>query len=141
MVWKNTRARLGNERNLLTYFLTGGRVSAGVDMYNLSSEEVVISGAVHRALNDIVMGMTNQHISEWRGNYKIFVGLDGQIKAEPEERKSDPVGFQSGFREKLVFLPTPEWVYNTPQKIYICFSYQLPDLMLKWWEKYANLLG
>lgn len=105
-------------------------------MFYLDGESIVVSGAVHRALNDVVGRMTENSVSGWQGNYKIFLDHDGQIEAKPTEQNKRG-GFQSGLTSRLVFVPTPEWVKDSNQKLYICFANELDELMRKWWGEFS----
>lgn len=113
-------------------------------MYNVSNPLVAISGAVHRELNDIVADMTKKNVG-WRDNYTIYLGADGQIEATAV--KPNPHGlvglidFKTGINKKLVFLPTPQWVRDSNQKVYICFRYELPEIMEELAKTYVFLLG
>jgi hypothetical protein len=108
--------------------------------YDISSAGVAISMAVHRALNDIVKKMTKGEVSGWQDNYKVVVSLEGFIDARPENSNKCNLYLTAQFEQKVVFLPTPEWVRDTRQKLYICFYYELADLMRKWWVDYADLI-
>jgi len=102
---------------------------------------IAISGSVHRSLNDVVGRITKNQVSGWEGNYEIILCLDGQINACATEQNTRGLNFQSTLTEKLVFLPTPEWVQNSEQNGYICFYYELEGFMRKWWKEYARHLG
>jgi hypothetical protein len=109
-------------------------------LFCLSREDVAISDAIHRELNDVVDRMTDHGVSGgWRKNYKIFLSSDGQIDARPKGPGS-PMAFKSGLTNKPVVLPTPKWVCDSKQTRYICFSYELPGLMNQWWEEYEKLM-
>lgn len=108
-------------------------------MFHLDSKSIVVSDAVHRALNDLVSKMTENQVSGWQGNYEIFLDRDGQIEAKPTMQNGRG-GFQSGLKLKLVFLPTPEYVKGSTQLLYICFAYEFGGLMGMWWGSYGALL-
>lgn len=107
-------------------------------MYHLLDEKVAISGSVHRALNDMVQRLTNHNIG-WEHNFKISVDMNGQVHAE--SLHPDRMSLQSGFTSKIVFLPTPKWVRGTQQVVYICFTWEVAELMESWWKRYADLLA
>lgn len=108
-------------------------------MYDLLRGDVAISDAVHRALNNVVNKMTDGHVSGWQDNYRIYLGSDGQVDARSTEQNNRG-DFQSGLTTKLIFLPTPGWIQGTEQKVYICFYYELAELMKTWWREYAYLI-
>ena len=110
-------------------------------VYDISSEGVAISDAVHHALNDLAAKMTDGAVSGWQKHFRILLYSNGQVDAKPKDtNRPFHAGFQGGLTEALVLLPTPEWVRDSKQEIYICFYYELKDLMREWWEKYAKLL-
>jgi len=109
--------------------------------YRLDGKEIVVSDSVHRSLNDVVGRVTENQVSGWEDNYEIILGLDGEIRARATERNTRGLGFESALTEKLVFLPTPEWVRDSEQKGCICFYHELEDFMGNWWKEYARRLG
>lgn len=107
-------------------------------MYQVGENGVAISDSIHRALNDMVLRITDGHVSGWEDNYKIFIGSEGDVTGEPIKKGRS--GFQSGFTQKIAFLPTPEWVRDSSQRVCICFTYELSRMMEDWWKKYARHL-
>jgi len=110
--------------------------------YFISSvnENVGISGPVHRAINDAVVRTGNSRMSDWRDDYGITIDSNGSINAQPIPGNVNKLcSFATTLTSKLVFLPTPEWMGIRKQKVYICFTYEVPGMMEKWWREYIML--
>ena len=106
--------------------------------YDITKPDVAISGSVHRALNDVVNRMIRGKVSGWKGNYRILLSQDGHGNAMSLKSEEDHFGIF--LDRKLVVLPTPKWVGSTEQKVYLCFAYELQELMNHWWCQYAENL-
>jgi hypothetical protein len=106
---------------------------------DISDGEVVISGSVHRKLNDIISEATHHKVSGWEQHYTITIGLDGQLKARPKgENPRGLESFEFGLNNsKLVFLPNPSWV-QSEQKVYICFDWEVAELQKRWWDGFVR---
>lgn len=108
-------------------------------VYDLANESIAISGAVCRGLNDLVSQVTNNLVSAWKNGYSISLDLDGRVRAEPQKNNGRGLcGFSTTLDKKLVALPTPVWVYGCKQKIFICFAYEVPEMMQEWWKTHLS---
>ena len=113
-------------------------------VYNLSNIANAYSDSIHRAIQDEIDRLTERKCGVWHEHYLIHLSLTGEFNAHllPEQKTSDLKEKVEGkITRKIVVLPTPKFVENTtPQRRYICFDYEVPDMMKEWWNVFLRSL-